>query len=207
MSGKFISFEGSEGAGKTTILERLVPDLAENYDVLVTREPGGNKVSEAIREILQSNEYGNIDGLTEALLFAAARRQHLVETILPALVDGKIVLTDRYVDSSLAYQGYARNLGFQEIWNLNRMATQEVMPGLTIYFDLDPEIGLARINATRQDKIDRLDSEDLSFYEDVRNGYLEIAKKFPERIVVIDADQPLEKVYQDTYQTVIEFLS
>lgn len=194
----FISIEGPEGAGKTSLINALAPELRQNLKrpVLTTREPGGNPIAEGIRNMLAADTSVNMDARTEALLFAAARRQHLVETILPALAKDEIVLSDRYLDSSLAYQGGGRRLGVDDVLALNEFAIDHVLPDLTLYLDLPVEIGLERINQQRQSKIDRLDREKLDFHQRVRQTYLSLLERFPDRIVKIDANQPLEQVIQ-----------
>ncbi|CAH1854983.1 dTMP kinase [Convivina intestini] len=194
----FISIEGPEGAGKTSLINALAPELRQNLKrpVLTTREPGGNPIAEGIRNMLAADTSVNMDARTEALLFAAARRQHLVETILPALAKDEIVLSDRYLDSSLAYQGGGRRLGVDDVLALNEFAIDHVLPDLTLYLDLPVEIGLERINQQRQSKIDRLDREKLDFHQRVRETYLSLLERFPDRIVKIDANQPLEQVIQ-----------
>ena len=147
-----------------------------------------------------------MDRRTEALLYAASRRQHLIEKVLPALQEGKIVICDRYLDSSLAYQGYARELGVEDILNVNMYATEGTFPDLTLLFDLEPEVGLARINANSDREVNRLDLEKLSFHHRVRNGYLELAKRFPDRYVVIDASLPLEEVASHALKAIKERL-
>lgn len=197
---KFISFEGPEGAGKTSVLQALIEELRPMLgdELVTTREPGGNPIAEAIRAILQPEEDNGMDKRTEALLYAAARRQHLVETIQPALAAGKVVISDRYIDSSLAYQGGGRDLGVDRIWTLNQFATEGLLPDLTVYLDVPADIGLKRVMQHRQGKIDRLDKEDLSFHIKVRNTYLALRDQFPDRIQVIDATQPLETVITTT---------
>src|SRR5690606_3975219 len=152
-----------------------------------TREPGGSKIAEEIRNVILNIDNVNMDYRTEVLLLAASRRQHLSEIIIPALNEGKIIICDRYVDSSLAYQGYARGLGIDEVFEINKYATEGILPDLTIYIDVDPNIGLARIKNNRR-KVDRLDLEKISFHQKVREGYLKIAKIFKDRIVVIDGN-------------------
>ncbi|MET1012922.1 MAG: dTMP kinase [Paenisporosarcina sp.] len=189
-AGFFITIEGPEGAGKTTVMQEVFEQLqSEGYDLISTREPGGIRISEKIREVILENEFTEMDGRTEALLYAAARRQHLVEKILPALAQGKIVLCDRFVDASLAYQGYARGLGIDEVLSINEFAIGKLMPNLTLYFDLDPEIGLKRISKNDNRELNRLDAESLSFHQAVREGYQEVLKRYPKRIKVIDASQ------------------
>lgn len=196
----FISFEGPEGAGKTSVLEALISELKTKLgdDLVTTREPGGNSISEAIRAILQPEEDNGMDKRTEALLYTAARRQHLVENIKPALDQNKIVISDRYVDSSLAYQGGGRGLGIDNIWEINQFAIDGLLPDMTIYLDVPVEIGLARVNENRQGKIDRLDKESISFHQKVRETYLKLQSEFSDRIKIVDATQPLNKVIDDT---------
>ena len=196
----FISFEGPEGAGKTSVLEALISELKTKLgdDLVTTREPGGNPISEAIRSILQPEEDNGMDKRTEALLYTAARRQHLVVNIKPALDQNKIVISDRYVDSSLAYQGGGRGLGIDNIWEINQFAIDGLLPDMTIYLDVPVEIGLARVNENRQGKIDRLDKESISFHQKVRETYLKLQSEFSDRIKIVDATQPLNKVIDDT---------
>ncbi|MFX3673666.1 MAG: dTMP kinase [Paenisporosarcina sp.] len=197
-SGFFITIEGPEGAGKTTVMKDVVEKLQlEGYDLISTREPGGIRISERIREVILDNDLIEMDGRTEALLYAAARRQHLVEKIVPALSEGKIVLCDRFVDASLAYQGYARGLGIDEVLSINEFAIGKLMPNLTLFFDLDPKIGLSRIAKHDNREMNRLDAESLEFHEAVRNGYQEVIKRYPNRIHVIDASKSQEEVTKD----------
>lgn len=196
----FITFEGPEGAGKTSVLEVVAKRLKKDgIDCLVTREPGGIPISEAIRNVLLDQRYTNMDGVTEALLYAAARRQHLIEKIEPALREGKLVLCDRFIDSSLAYQGVARNIGFDVVYEMNALAIGQMMPDHTLFFDLLPEEGLARIYSNEEREKNRLDQEALSFHESVYEGYQEVLRRFPERIDVIDASAPLEEVIESVY--------
>ena len=195
MAGLFISFEGPDGAGKTTVLSAIAEqlDTANRTDILVTREPGGNQISEAIRKIILDPQNTQMDVRTEALLYAASRRQLIQETIRPALAAGKVVLCDRFVDSSVAYQGAGRQIGEEAVYQMNQFATEGLTPDLTIYVDVPSEVGLARIKAHRQN-VDRLDAEALSFHKRVRAAYLRLAKKFPERIITVDATQPVADV-------------
>ncbi|MFT9031239.1 dTMP kinase [Leuconostoc pseudomesenteroides] len=204
----FISFEGPEGAGKTTVLNILIAELQPKLgDKLVTtREPGGNPISEAIRAILQPEDDNGLEKRTEALLYAAARRQHLVEIIQPALAAGKVVISDRYVDSSLAYQGGGRDLGVEKIWQINQFAIDGLLPDLTIYLDVPSELGLARVTANRKGKIDRLDKESLVFHQKVRQTYLKLQSEFSDRIKIVDATQPLDKVVHDTRELINQVL-
>ncbi|KAF0816314.1 MULTISPECIES: dTMP kinase [unclassified Cytobacillus] len=195
--GKFITVEGPEGAGKTTIIDMLASNLAEEgYQVLQTREPGGIEIAEQIRSVILDKKNTKMDPRTEALLYAAARRQHLAEKVKPALDKGYIILCDRFVDSSLAYQGYARGLGIEEVYSINSFAIEGMMPELTLYFDIEPEAGLERINQHKGREVNRLDLEKLEFHHKVREGYLKLMELYPERIFKIDASKPLEEVYQ-----------
>lgn len=202
----FISFEGGEGSGKTTIIEMLAKELINlGYDLVKTREPGGSKIAEEIRTIILNNENTNMDYKTEALLFAASRRQHLKEVIIPALEEEKIVICDRFVDSSLAYQGYARGLGIEEIYEINKYAIGNVFPNLTLYIDVDPNVGLSRAKG-RDRKVDRLDLEKLSFHELVREGYFEVAKRYPERVKIINGNRDIKEIYNDIKAEVMKKL-
>lgn len=204
-NGWFISIEGGEGAGKTTVIGLLVQELSEKgYRVMVTREPGGIEIAEKIRAVILDKSHTTMDGRTEALLYAAARRQHLTEKVVPALQSGMVVLCDRFIDSSLAYQGYARGLGIDEVYAINRFATSDRLPDLTLWLDVSPEVGLARIHADQGREVNRLDLEGLAFHHKVREGYRAVAELFPERIVRIDAEQPPEGVYADV-RNIVEF--
>jgi dTMP kinase len=190
----FITFEGGEGTGKTTLIKTIKTMLEQKYDVITSREPGGSMICEAIRDVILNPIYKGVTPFTEALLLAASRAQHLDEVIIPALKANKIVLCDRYIDSSLAYQGYARNLGIEFILSINRYATMN-MPDLTFYIDLDPEVGIQRIS--NRDKYDRLDQETQDFHQLVRKGYQEIAKKYPERIVTINGKGSIDEITKE----------
>jgi len=195
LKGKFITFEGPEGAGKTSVLELLMTELSgTEMEMVFTREPGGIHISEKIREVILNKEHTEMDSRTEALLYAAARRQHLVERVVPAIESGKVVFCDRFIDSSLAYQGYARGLGIEEVLSINEFAINGLMPDLTFYFKIDPKIGLQRISKSSEREKNRLDLEDLSFHQKVQEGYEKVIAMFPERIVVIDAEKSLEEV-------------
>ncbi|WP_431028565.1 dTMP kinase [Lysinibacillus sp. LZ02] len=203
----FITFEGPEGAGKTSVLKSIVERLQrENMEVLATREPGGIEIAEKIREIILNPAYTAMDARTEALLYAAARSQHFYEKVQPALEEGQHVLCDRFIDSSLVYQGMGRNLGIEAVRRINEFAIGTRMPDKTILFDLEPSIGLARIAANRTNEINRLDNEELAFHEKVREGYLQLAKEEPERIIIIDASQPLDQVIEATWGILKELL-
>ena len=196
--GKFIVFEGGEGSGKTTILEMIYDYLInKGIDCIKTREPGGIKISESIREIILDTNNTNMDSKTEALLYAAARRQHLVEKVIKSLDEGKVVLCDRFIFSSLAYQGYARGLGIEEIYNINKFAIDEYMPNLNILFDLDPKIGLARISKSEDREVNRLDLEKLDFHYKVREGYTILSEKYKENFIKINAEESIEEVFEN----------
>lgn len=197
----FISFEGPEGAGKTTILKLIAEKCEEQgIEVLTTREPGGSKIAEKIRSIILDPEHIEMDSRTEALLYAAARSQHFAEKIAPALEEGKFVLCDRFIDSSLAYQGVGRNLGVDAVHDINVFAIGDQMPDFTILFDLEPEVGLARINANSGREINRLDVESLAFHQSVREAYLQLAEKYPNRIRVVDASKSVDDVVDDVWR-------
>lgn len=207
MKEQFITFEGGEGAGKTSILSALAAKLDKaGYDVLTTREPGGIEIAEKIRDIVLDPLHTKMEGRTEALLYAASRRQHLVEKVLPALKQGKIVLCDRFIDSSLVYQGYARGLGIDEVFAMNQFAIQDCMPHLTLFFDIEPKKGLERIAANKDRERNRLDLEQLHFHEQVYEGYQMIKDKFPDRIQTINAEQTMEAVEKDALACIVKYL-
>lgn len=198
VSGLFITFEGVEGAGKTTALSYIHNQLTEaGYQVIRTREPGGIEIAEKIRDVILNPEHTAMEARTEALLYAAARRQHLVERVLPALEEGKIVLCDRFIDSSLAYQGYARGLGIDEVYEMNRFAIGDAMPDLTILFRIDPVEGLKRIAANKDREQNRLDLEKIDFHQKVFDAYEQLIDRFPNRIQPINASQPVEAVQNE----------
>ncbi len=191
--GLFITLEGPDGSGKTTIAKRLVEELKnEGYEVVHTREPGGIEIAEQIRNIILDPKNTAMDARTEALLYAASRRQHLVERVFPALKEGKIVLCERFVDSSLAYQGYGRGIGFDEVYKINEFAIDDCFPDLTIFLDIDEAEGLKRIG-DRAFK-DRLDQESIDFHHRVKQGYEEVIRRFQDRIVLVDASKSVEEV-------------
>ncbi len=203
--GLFISFEGNDGSGKTSILNALKEKLQkEGIEIILTREPGGNKIAEQIRSVILDKENTDMDSRTEALLYAAARRQHLVQNVHPLLNQGKIVISDRYIDSSLAYQGFARDIGIDNVYNLNMFATENTLPDLTILFDITPELGITRINANRSREVNRLDLEVSSFHKKVYEGYKIVASKYPSRIKVIDASKPFDEVLANVYSIIKE---
>ncbi|MHC0039240.1 dTMP kinase [Pseudoneobacillus sp. C159] len=203
-NGRFISLEGPEGAGKTTIISMVATELERlGFEVLQTREPGGIDIAEKIRGIILDKSHTAMDPRTEALLYAAARRQHLVEKVNPALESGKIVLCDRFIDSSLAYQGYARGLGIDEVFSINEFAIGERMPDLTIYFDLDPRMGLDRINQQQKREVNRLDLENIEFHNKVCEGYHILLNRFPDRIKKVDASLAIELVLDQVKRLIL----
>ncbi|MCR5309600.1 MAG: dTMP kinase [Bacilli bacterium] len=200
----FITLEGPEGSGKTTAVNAAVAQLEKlGYSIVRTREPGGTPISEQIRNVILDKANTAMDPRTEALLYAASRRQHLVEKVWPAVKEGKIVICDRYLDSSLAYQGGARGLGIENILNINMFATEGTFPDLTLLFDIDPEVGLARIAANASREVNRLDLEKLDFHKSVRNTFLDLAKQYPDRFVVIDASKSQEEVAKATLDVIL----
>ncbi|MBQ1826742.1 MAG: dTMP kinase [Erysipelotrichaceae bacterium] len=204
--GLFITLEGGEGCGKTTIANAICQRLAEEgYDVLYTREPGGVEIAEQIRRVILDINNTAMDSRTEALLYAASRRQHLVEKVIPALKAGRIVICDRFVDSSLAYQGYARGIGMDDIWTINNFAIDGYIPDLTLFFDVSVEEGLSRI--VNRDKRDRLDVEALDFHHRVYQGYKIVEEKYPERIRNIDASRTIPEVFAQAYDLIKEKIS
>ncbi|WP_079474419.1 dTMP kinase [Marinococcus halophilus] len=206
--GNFITLEGGEGSGKTTVITALEKWLQENgFKVVKTREPGGIPIAEKIRSLVLEPEYSEMDARTEALLYAAARRQHLVERVFPALAEGAVVLCDRFVDSSLAYQGAARGLGMDAVAAVNDFAIEGCMPDLTLMLDVDPEEGIARIQRAEEREWNRLDNEAARFHSKVHEAYMTLAEKYPSRIKRIDAEQPLEKVFQDCREKVQNYLN
>lgn len=191
----FITFEGPEGSGKTSVIRAICAYLDQHkIDYIHTREPGGTPLAEKIRNVVLDKENTNLDARAEALLIAASRRQHLVEKIWPALAAGRIVLCDRYLDSSLAYQGGARNIGVDAVLAINEFAIEGTLPDLTLLFDLRPEVGLARIAANANREVNRLDLEQLTFHTKVRETYLMLAERFPARYIILNAELPLEAV-------------
>ena len=200
---KFITFEGGEGSGKSTVLKKVDALLRQDgYQTVVSREPGGTPISEQIRNVIVDKANTKMDPRAEALLYAASRRQHLVEKVWPSLKEGKIVLCDRFLDSSLAYQGGARGLGIDEILKVNEYATEGFLPDLTLLFDIDPKLGLARIAANQGREVNRLDLEKMSFHEMVRATFQSLANRYPERYIVLDASKELDDVVNDAYQAI-----
>ncbi len=203
----FITLEGPEGSGKSSVMEKVYERLlSEGYEIVKTREPGGTPIGEQIRNVILNQGNTKMDIRTECLLFAASRRQHLVEKIWPSLKQGKLVFCDRYLDSSLAYQGYARKLGIDNVLNVNLFATENTYPDLTLFFDVAPEIGLERINKNHNREVNRLDVEKLEFHKNVYQGYITLLNMYPERIKRIDASKPFNEVVEDTYNLIKGYL-
>lgn len=206
--GLFIAFEGPEGVGKSTILNMVYDELkARGKHCISTREPGGIVISEKIRDVILDKKNTAMDGKTEALLYAAARRQHLVEKVIPALNEGTIVLCDRFVFSSLAYQGYARGLGIDEVMAINEFAIDGYMPDITLYLDIDPKEGLNRIKMNKDREVNRLDLESLKFHEMVREGYKLIIDKYKCNVIEIDGGKSVKEVYSKTMEALEEILN
>lgn len=202
--GLFITFEGGEGSGKTSIITHLVPMLEKlGQNVLTSREPGGVKIAEDIRNIILNPENTQMCYETEALLFAASRMQHLREKVIPALESGKLVICDRYLDSSLVYQGYSRGLGFEKVMQVNAFAL-EYMPEKTFFIDVKPTVGLERLKG--REKCDRLDKEKLEFHDKIYQGYKELARLYPDRIVTINGERDIEEIVLDIYNQILSLL-
>ena len=194
MKGLFISFEGPDGSGKSTQINKLSEFFkSKGYEVVLTREPGGTPISEKIRTIILDKENKEMVPMTEALLYAASRAQHVSQVIKPALAAGKVVICDRFVDSSMAYQGYGRGLG-DSVWEINKYAVDGTMPDITFLFKLDPSIGLARTQ--RRENQDRLEQEKIDFHDRLFEGYLELEKKH-DRIVGIDASKSIDEITRE----------
>lgn len=205
MKGYFITLEGPDGSGKTTVTNAVCEKLEQmGYQIVHTREPGGIEIAEQIRSVILDPKNTAMDAKTEALLYAASRRQHLVERVFPALKQGKIVICERFLDSSLAYQGYGRQLGFDEVLSINLFATDNIYPDLTVYLDVDEEIGLSRLK-DRSFK-DRLDQESIDFHHRVSQGYKEVLKRFKDRICIVDASKPLDEVIDNTLNTILKLI-
>ena len=205
MKGLFITIEGNDGSGKSTVINSLKEELKKlNIDVIYSREPGGSKVAEKIREVILDVENDTMDKKTEALLYAASRRQHLIETVFPAINSGKIVVCDRFIDSSLTYQGVARGIGVDEVLEMNQFATEGFMPDLTIYLLVDAKLGLSR--KKHQKELDRMEKEKLEFHQMVYDAYMALAKRFSDRVVVVDGNQSIEDECRDVNKIVIDFI-
>lgn len=198
MSGMFVSLEGGEGAGKSTIIKAVAQymnKLEPDTEVVVTREPGGGSIGSAVRQIVLNEQFHNLDPRAEALLFAADRAQHVAEIIRPALDRGAFVVCDRYIDSSIAYQGYARGLGVEQIEQISAWGSGNTFPDLTIIIDIDPNVGIAR--KTAQQETNRMENLDIDFHHTVRYAFLERAAQDERRYMVIDGHQPIDYVIAD----------
>ncbi|MCT4593658.1 MAG: dTMP kinase [Anaeromicrobium sp.] len=196
MKGLFISFEGPDGAGKTTQIKMLEEYLKnKGYDVVLTREPGGTSISEQIRKVILDVNNGNMNYMTEALLYAASRAQHVSEVIKASIDDGKIVICDRFVDSSVVYQGIGRNLGIDTVEAINKFAVDDCMPHVTFLFKICPEEGIRR--KSKQGEKDRLENEKIDFHKRVYKGYEELRDKHVNRIQEIDAERTIEEIHED----------
>lgn len=191
--GIFITMEGPDGSGKSTQIALLKEYLEkEGYDVLITREPGGTAISEAIREVILNKDFREMSPVTEMLLYASARAQLIHEVVGPALEKGQAVISDRFVDSSLVYQGIARGLGVEKVYEVNLNAIGKYMPDVTFLLDLPAEVGIARKKG--QKDLDRMELESLEFHKSVAQGYRDMAARFPERIKSVDATRPVEDI-------------
>jgi len=198
LKGKFITFEGPEGSGKTSVITAVKKFFEdEGYEIITTREPGGIRIAEEIRNIILDKNNTEMDAHAEALLFAASRSQHFSEKILPALKENRIILCDRFIDSSLAYQGHARGLGIDNVYNINKFAIGNILPDITIFIDVPPSIGLKRVFSNTR-KVDRLDLETIEFHEKVYEGYMIIAEMFSDRFKIVNGQNPVEQVVEDT---------
>ena len=208
MNGLFITFEGGEGCGKSTQIAALKARLeAMGKAVVQTREPGGTALGESVRSLLQHDDAGQgMSPEAELLLFAASRAQHVRELVAPAIAQGKIVLCDRFLDSTTVYQGVARAIDSKKVKMINQFAIGDTMPDLTILIDLPPEIGLARVHARSDGQLDRMEKEAIEFFQAVRKGYLDLAKSEPERFLVLDGSQSVEELETQIWQRVGETL-
>jgi dTMP kinase len=205
MGGKFITLEGCDGSGKSTQVTLLKDKLNEmKLPCIITREPGGTAISEQIRKVILDEANKAMVWRTEALLYAASRAQLVGELIVPSLNEGIHVICDRYVDSTLAYQGYGRGLDFADLVKINNYATNGLKPHLTILLDIDPEVTSKRL---AKKKADRLEGEKIQFHQRVREGYLELARKEPERFAVIDAGRSIGEVHEEIMRKVLTLLS
>lgn len=202
--GRLISFEGPEGSGKSSQISRLAAHLKKSgKEVVTTREPGGTEIGEQIRNIIVHNSKGDeMCPETELLLFTAARAQVVREVIAPALIAGKYVLSDRYLDSTTVYQGIARKLGSDPVAQINRFAVGNVMPDITVIIDVPPEVSIERLQQRVTDLPDRMERENIDFYHKVREGYLLLAKQMTDRVILVDGTKPIEKVAETIWEHV-----
>ncbi len=204
--GFFIVFEGPDGSGKTTVCDIVCQKLIDKgFDVVHTREPGGIDIAEQIRSVILDPKNTAMDSRTEALLYAASRRQHLMEKVLPAINKGKLVICERFVYSSLAYQGKARGIGYQGVKAINDFAIEGCNPNITIYLDVDEKVGQARIN-NRGNK-DRLDAESNNFHHLVNEGYKEIISMYKDNIKIVDANNDIDEVVEDSLKAILDYIN
>ena len=203
MKGLFITFEGGEGAGKTTLIEGIKQNVSSSFEVVQTREPGGTKLGEKIRELLLVPQDVSVASRAELALFLASRAQNIQECILPALKAGKMVLCDRFNDSSYAYQGIGRDLGLEEVQRVANFFCQDLVPDLTFYLDLDPNVGFKRVNSR---SLDRIESEKITFHQKVREAYHLLAKQEPNRLHILNANQSPEDVLSAAMQHINKHL-
>ena len=200
--GLFITFEGADGCGKTTQMKLLTDYLkTKNKDIVITREPGGKGLGEKIREILLNYD-GEVSSVCESFLFLADRAQNIDITVMPAVKEGKIVLCDRHIDSTVAYQGYGRGLDIAQINMLNSIATSNRKPDLTYVFDIDVETSMKRVGSEK----DRMESAGIEFHNRVRQGYLELAKLEPDRIKVIDATKSIDEIHKEVVTVINDYI-
>ena len=205
MEGIFITLEGPDGSGKSTIMKKIIHYFKDkNIDFIGTREPGGTEIGEEIREIILDKKNKNMAAQTEALLYAASRGQHIHEKIVPALKTGKIVLCERFILSSLAYQGIGRGLGIEEVRMINDFAIKGIRPDLTLFFHVDPSLTLDR--KTRGKAGDRLEKEGVEFHREVYRGYMELLTIYPENIKIIDASKTIEEVFGQSIYHIAKIL-
>ncbi|MCT4685706.1 dTMP kinase [Vallitalea sp.] len=201
MTGLFISIEGADGSGKSTQIEKLKTYLEQhNYEFVFTREPGGTVISESIRDIILNKDFMEMSDMTEALLYAASRAQHVEQYIKPLLKEGKIVICDRFVDSSVVYQGHARGLGIGNVEQINKYATGGLEPDITILLDIDAEEGLKRKKNQRE--LDRLELQKFDFHKKVCEGYRKLAELHFDRIKKIDASESVENIHEEIINTI-----
>ena len=207
-NGYFITFEGGEGSGKTTQAERLKSYIEHElgHEVVLTREPGGIELAEEIRYLLLKPERKDMEVITEALLYAAARREHYNEIIKPALEEGKVVLSDRFIDSSLVYQGVVKDGGFDNILSINKIATDSRMPDLTLFFDIEPQTGLFRIGKNASREKNRFDNQALLFHEQVQSAYKWLAEMYSGRIATVNGNGLVEEVYDEATKIIHAYL-
>lgn len=204
--GCFITMEGPDGSGKSTQIQLLRDYLSEKgYDIIVCREPGGTKISEAIRQVILNKEFTEMGNMTEMLLYAAARAQLMEEVIRPALNEDKIVICDRFVESSAVYQGIARGMGIDLVYEVNQYAIGDTLPDLTIMIDIDADTGISR--KKKQAELDRMEREAIDFHEKVVSGYREIADKYPERILRIDGNRSIDNIHAQITAAVDKIIS